>query len=737
MLCLIEAHGGTQHRTDSLYTITGIVSDAITGASLPFAHVRVDGTTRGSVCNDDGAFSIELSQAHRTIIASYVGYRNSTVTAEIGDNRIRISLEPSTALTSEVIVTASQRSQQIHLAPASLGIVTAKELSERQVPTFDQAFDQMTGVQVSRTSGSNVQALSIRGASEVAGGGIGNRVLLLIDGRPAISPESGGALWNLVPMSSIARIEVVKGAFSSLYGPSAMGGVVNVITKRPAADPVTQLHVNYGLYAKAPAYADYDQQGAFNTLSFSRSHVKGKFSYLFDLSRREDDGHREKSGYKLYNGFTKLQYDVSQNRSFYFSLNFNKINNDTPATWLSTLQPYSVAAHRKDDYQQRREWNADLQYHAIASARTRYDSRFYYYDNYSVFTFDDDPENDSTNVNIGKQVLDRSSIRAQRIGNVSQLDFAASDHHYLISGFDLKYDWIEGLPDTVLYGYHRAASVGVYLQDEMNWNKLTVTAGIRYDHYRILGEFTESNVSPKIAMVYAPTSRIAIRGLIAQAFRNPSMAERFIKFEQGGGLRFQPNPDLRAEKLIFSAEVGTRVTFGKRVDLDAALYYNNYKDLISFQQVSRPGEILTFKVINLSRAVMQGFEWSLTYRIPEYLVARIGYTFLDARDISPIRFNDVLPYKARHTAHGSVTGYYKSFALNVNGRYKSAIDEVFIYPGNEPDAHLVVNSKLSYKLLSKHQVYVAVQNIGDTQYEELERYRMAGRSYTAGAVIVF
>jgi outer membrane cobalamin receptor len=84
-----------------------------------------------------------------------------------------------------------------------------------------------------------------------------------------------------------------------------------------------------------------------------------------------------------------------------------------------------------------------------------------------------------------------------------------------------------------------------------------------------------------------------------------------------------------------------------------------------------------------------------------------------------------------------VTGYYKSFALNVNGRYKSAIDEVFIYPGNEPDAHLVVNSKLSYKLLSKHQVYVAVQNIGDTQYEELERYRMAGRSYTAGAVIVF
>jgi outer membrane receptor protein involved in Fe transport len=516
-----------------------------------------------------------------------------------------------------------------------------------------------------------------------------------------------------------------------------MGGVVNVITKRPAADPVTQLHLNYGVYGKAPDYAEYDRTGTFNTLSFSRSHVKGRFSYLFDVSRREDDGHREKSAYTLYNGFTKLQYDLSQNRSFHFSLNFNKINNDTPATWLNFLKPYSVAEHRKDDYQARREWNADLQYHAIASARLRYDSRFYYYDNASEFSFNDDPDNDSTNVNTGKQTLDRSSVRAQRIGNVSQLDFAASDHHYVISGFDVKYDWIEGLPDTVLYGYHRAANVGLFVQDEINWQKLTVTAGVRYDYYRILGEFSESNFSPKLAMVYAFTDKISVRGLIAQAFRNPSMAERFIKFEQGGGLRFEPNPSLRAEKLIFSAEVGSRIKIGKRLDVDAALYYNNYRDLISFEQVFRPGQGLTFRVVNLARSVMQGFECSATYRIPEYLDLRLGYTFLDARDVSPQRVNDALPYKVKHTVHLTATGYWKEFALNLNARYKSAIEEVFIYPGDEPDANTVFNTKLSYKLLDQHQLYVAVQNIGDTQYEELERYRMAGRSYTAGAVIVF
>src|SRR5690606_26932875 len=132
---------------------------------------------------------------------------------------------------------------------------------------------------------------------------------------------------------------------------------INVITKKPATDPVTQVHLSYGVYDKAPAYAEYTRTGTFNTLSFSRSHVVGKFSYLFDISRKEDEGHREKSAFTLYNGFTKLRYDLSGNRSFHFALNYNKIDNDTPASWLHFLRPYHVAAHRKDDYQHRREWN--------------------------------------------------------------------------------------------------------------------------------------------------------------------------------------------------------------------------------------------------------------------------------------------------------------------------------------------------------------------------------------------
>src|SRR5690606_6490425 len=110
----------------------------------------------------------------------------------------------------------------------------------------------------------NVQSLSIRGSSEVAGGGIGNRVLLLLDGRPAITPESGGALWNLVPLGALERIEVIKGAYSSLFGSSAMGGIVNLITRLPDTVAHTDISISGGFYEPPTVDPGYKKAGLFS-----------------------------------------------------------------------------------------------------------------------------------------------------------------------------------------------------------------------------------------------------------------------------------------------------------------------------------------------------------------------------------------------------------------------------------------------------------------------------------------
>jgi outer membrane receptor protein involved in Fe transport len=718
--------------------IEGEIKDAESGEPLPLATIRLLNASLSGVTADiNGYFSLSgLPVGQYTLVASYAGYQDMTleqITVSAGQRQFAtFALRPSPQMIEEVVVTASLRSQAIKLAPASIGVVTAKQLQERQVTTFDQAFDEMPGVVVTRSGGANVQAFSIRGASEVAGGGIGNRVLLLIDGRPALSPESGGALWNLVPVSSIERIEVVRGAYSSLYGSSAMGGVVNVITRDADLKPQTRIHLNYGAYNHAPVSTGYRRYNDFRSIDLSHSRRVGKFSYVLDGSWKTDDGHKEKTGFDLYNLFGKATWALNPRRQIQLALNANRMYSDAPATWLSKRQAYSATAFKQDDYQDRREFNADLYYTATPNDRVKYSTRLYHYNSTSLFSFDDNPGNDSTNINFGKQIVKSYSVHTQRLGALSQVELFLGKH-YLITGIDIKGDYVLGTPDTFLYGEHRALGTGVFAQDEVSITKrLTLTAGLRYDHYVIFGQVQESNLSPKLALLYQAKPKLSLRMLLAQAFRDPPIAERFIKFEQGGGLRFLPNPSLRPERLIVSAEIGAKMQPLPGGTFDVSFFYNRYNNLISFQQLSNPLEPLLYKVVNLKESVMQGVELSYRQQLKEYVTLQFSYTFLDARDISDNRVNDALAYKVRHTLGASATVRHKGFTFNANTRYRSRIEEVFIYPGSEPDAVFLVNTKVAYTFAKGYSAYFAVNNVNNAQYEELERYRMPGRSFTGG-----
>lgn len=723
--------------------LTGIVLDSDDQNPVSFAHISVDTATYGTISLDDGSFVVEgIPYGSHHVEISRIGYATRVFwNVEVHDSdstQLTISLVPEAFISDQVVVTASRKTQSLHLAPASATIVTSTELAKKQLQTFDQAVDNVPGVVVTRSSGSNVQSLSIRGASETAGGGTGNRVLLLIDGRPALSPESGGALWNLVPLNSLERIEVIKGAYSALFGSAAVGGVVNAITRKPTYEPDTRVHLNYGFYGNTPPDIAYDVYGGFSAIEFSHSKRIGKLSYLIDAGRKHNDGHRQKSGFTLYNIYGKVQYEFAPNRTLQLATNYNKIHNDTPATWLSPAQPYEVADHRLDDFQDKQEFSLDVFYSAVTNTKLKYSSRFYYYQNFQEYTFNDDPLNDSTNINTGHQFIDQSIIHTKRLGNVSQLDWALADKHYALAGIDLKFDKTVGLPDYSLYGRHNAFELGAYVQDEWTVSDaFTVTAGARIDYYSIIDEFSEVSFSPKVAFIYSFNSTLSVRGLYARAFRNPSIAERFIKFEQGGGLFFKPNPDLVSEKLTNSFEAGVKFIPHRTLTIDLSLYHNQFKDLISFIQVSGPLEPLTFMVINLKTATMQGAELALNYRPCNWFGLRAGYAFLDAKDTSPDRYNDVLAYKPKHTGSLSADFKYRNFSLFLHGRARSKIEEVFIYPDSNPDAYMLLDAKLTYAFLEKHQVYFAVNNIQNSQYEELERYRMAGRSFSGGVYFHF
>jgi outer membrane cobalamin receptor len=134
---------------------------------------------------------------------------------------------------------------------------------------------------------------------------------------------------------------------------------------------------------------------------------------------------------------------------------------------------------------------------------------------------------------------------------------------------------------------------------------------------------------------------------------------------------------------------------------------------------------------------MRGFEFNLNLFYKRYLTASLGYTYLDAQDRSPGRTDNTLPYKIKHSFNFNSDAMLGRFSVNFNGRYNSKIRKVSIYPGSEPGAYTVLNAKIGYKFYRNQTVYLAVNNLTDTQYEEIERYRMPNRSFTLGTTLEF
>ena len=279
----------------SQWTLSGNIIDAESGEGLSYVNITFPDDPMHCTTSDlHGAFHITgLNQPHYKVIFSMIGFQTIQLDSVSASSLPpRISMHPESYLTKEVVISASRKTQSINLAPASVGLVTRAQLLQSGTSSFDDAFNGINGITVTRSSNANVQAFSIRGASEVAGGGIGNRVLLLLDGRPAITPESGGALWNLVPLGVLERVEVIKGAYSSLFGSSAMGGIVNVITRTPDSTSHSDINLHYGAYGPAPVYTGYKRYNDFFGAEFITSRKLGKWSYLFDFAGKSNDGHR-------------------------------------------------------------------------------------------------------------------------------------------------------------------------------------------------------------------------------------------------------------------------------------------------------------------------------------------------------------------------------------------------------------------------------------------------------------
>lgn len=749
--------------------LKGSIIDSTNEGVVSNAKIRVESSGLNNILVAEtysdivGKFKIDnLEEAVYKVIITRLGYKklefNEVIVKPGNETLLNVFLTPVDIEVDRINVTATKTELTLKQTPSSISIISSDDIKKRNPLTFDNILDRVNGVTVFRTSGINVQSLSIRGSSDVAGGGIGNRVLLLLDGRPSLTGDSKGALWSLIPISIIDRTEVVKGAFSSLYGSSAIGGVVNVITKKPTYKPFTAVNFNYGFYEKLNDSLRFTN----NLLSFKgadiiHSNTYKKLAYLLNLNYKKNDGHSQQTDYEFISGLAKFMYDVFSNRDLEVTLQYTKSNSGFPHYWRKDIggyaQPYKVSPGYLGDRIKKETQSVDVFYTAVPTPKTKYTSRFYYYKLYSLSYFN---PNNFVSVQYAPpgEALE-TTIKSYNFGNISQFDYQIGKNNYLISGVDLQWNVVRSNPESILYGSQQINNIGIFAQDQIKLindktggSILSTTLGSRLDYNIFVGGNHFSQVSPKVSFLYSPEitsgvfKNISFRMLGGRAFRAPSIAELYFKKELFGGFDFVYNPNLKPEEML-SFEVGFRKQYEKRFTFDVSLFINKYDNLIQYVNIG--GQINgPFQVQNIAKSQIKGIEVFIDYNSHFNFLRKLlgygfnfSYSYIDARDLSPKRADDYLPYKPAHNISFGADLSYLDFNFDISGKYLSKVDKDLFYKYEEPKAYFLLDLKISKQLFKYATVFAAVNNLLNNSYQELERTEAPNRNYNAGVRIEF
>lgn len=708
--------------------VRGTVSDSASGERLLGANVVVVGTLQGAATNSEGYFHVHLpAPGHWVLRVTTLSYRTTEREFTIGDRdtlTLSIALVPDLLQADEVVVTAEARESTARLSTTKVEVVGSAELQRRSPGSLDKVLDQVPGVEAHRTGGPVVSNISIRGSSDMLGGGVGNRTLLLVDGKPSVITDTDGANWWLYPDDIVERVEVVKGAYSALYGSNAMGGVVNLITKSPSFREYTRIHAATGFYARPPGWMSYSEQlKNVGALSFSHSNTLKHLGYFANITRRHSDGFRESSAYENTVVYAKLRHSYTAARSTTFSLLYLTGDNEYPHPWVNGLEPLKVRDIYRNDIQRKRSLATDLVYRRVQNDKTNYTFRAFYNRDLtrSILNPASDPLPETLPVGFQTRSI------SQRFGMLEQSTLLLPYRNTLIYGVETIWDHVDGQPEDYLYGIQAAFNAAGFVQNEYapteRW-KLTV--GARYDWRHLRDHETTDQLSPKAGVSYQLFRNTVWRAAVGHAFRNPSIAEMFLKRVGNQDYVFIPNPDLTPEKVNFG-ETGLNWTYDDLITVDGAVFIYKYADIIRWVGNG------TYRTENLSEATIQGFECAARSAWPAKVKQSVALTYLD----TDIDNKGPLTYVPSWRFLYSLGYEFRKSIASVNVRAVSKTDTVLFYQNDAPDAYTLLDARWTMRFRQSTSLTLSCENVTNRFYEEMERYRMPPRTYKAELVYEF
>ena len=607
---------------------------------------------------------------------------------------------PATQLLSDtVVVTATRRAEAVRRTGRRVTVWTTEDIAAQPALSLDEVLRSAAGVELQSRAGFGVQSdYTLRGSSFKG-------VLLLLDGMPLNDPQTGHYLSDFpVPLSEIARIEVLHGPATALYGPDAVGGAIHIFTHtglRAKADQTGwtgEASAQYGahdLYDLTASARSRSPETAFSAATAwqgtdgelirndTGAPVTGEDGPLRTDFQRQ--AHTAAVRHRLGEAtlYARAGMDRRNFNAYHFYTNFDsdRARSDTHTYWAQ--------ARLRSSPRQGTQWSAQL-------AAKQHEGLYVY-----------DPAD-------GPGARDYSRLLNSRV-QVSQ----RVTPHLTFSG-GASGEW-RGI-DSATMGDHQDFSGGAFLSGRWQpMRRLWLNGSGRVDYDGAYG----LEATPQVSLAYT-MPRVTLRTAVARAVRAPTYTERYIDTEVEEPAGNLGNPDLDAER-AWSYEAGLDLYPLSALTLHGTAFYRNTQDLIDYAKL--PDEEL-FVARNVLRAQKRGVELEATTR-PALGSAQFhltgAYTFLDA-DLSADR---EAQYKyalssARHLVQGTARLTRGPVRLGLRGLWKDR---------RARPSYGVLHGRLAYQWVlqgARLGLSLEVRNLFDRDYADVFDAPMPGRWWILG-----
>jgi outer membrane receptor protein involved in Fe transport len=723
-------------------SVTGTVRDT-TGGVLSGATVilRTDaGAEQQAITGTDGRFSFDVAAGTGLLIVRAAGF-TPTEQRISGPADVEVVLSPAGVLDA-VTVTPTRSEERLGSIPASVTVLNSEDVRTsagvvaddvlRQVPTFS-LFRRTSSL----SSHPTTQGVSLRG---IGPSGV-SRTLVLIDDIPFNDPFGGWVYWTRVLLDSVERIEVVDGPSSNLYGNYAMGGVINIVSRRPPAR-TAEFKVQYG--NRHSPKVDFFGSDVWGNLGAS---IEGDvfstdgFPIVAETERGAVD---TDARVEFRNVNVKLDYRPGSRLSAFARGGYFREERDNGKVSTFTGDPEAndttwrfvnggVGVVLPD--------HSELRVRAFADFET-FHSTFLAVPNLVTRA-------------IGRMSLDQR-VPTTGVGGTILWSKAFGARSHVTAGTDWR--WVDGdseeqaldtstgttvVTERVSGGTQR--SIGAFVQDIVTPTpNLTVTLSARIDNWKNysghnlettvatglptaghrpeLPDRSDTVASPRAAVLYRFTDRVSGWSAVSWGFRAPTLNELYRQFRVGAILTFA-NDQLGPERLA-GGEAGLNIAATRDLTVRTTWYDSRVKHPVSNVTIATN----TQQRQNLGRTHIGGLQADVEYRIRSLWTLSGGYLFnhatVTASDANPELVGNVLPQVPRH--RGSVRALYSNprlatvgFALRFIGRQFDDDQNLRAVPGEAQPGlpgYVVGDVTASRTIGRRLQLFVGVQNLFGEEY---------------------